>query len=193
MQLAHARDTPCREWCLAQHVKEGCRVPRDDLARLFQLAAGGTFFQPLNCRVGNPNHGAGTSRTSVSLKKATRRANNGQGKSLSCIAQLTQANSQRCILSGAIARFEVSQPLNDTHSRVGRDRVIGKAQQACKRDGRSVKFRRRDLDIISFQRIALPDQNNARMRAQNGAMLGKGRFKIGRPVLVLSRCTARAI
>ncbi len=130
MQLAHAGHAPGRERRLAEHVQERRRIARDHLAGLFQLAAGGTLFEPLDRRIGYPNHSPRASRAAICFEETARRPNNCQGKCLSGLAQFAQAYAQRRILPGAVARFEVCEALDDTNGRIHRNGIVSKAEQA---------------------------------------------------------------
>ena len=186
LQLAHAGHAPGGERRLAQHVEESRGIAGDDLTGFFQLAAGRAFFQTLDGRVCDPDDGASASCAAIGLQEAAGGPNNGQRKRLPRIAQFAQADAQRCVLSGTVTRFQISKALNDPHRRIGRDRIICKAEQTGQRDGRTIKFGRRHLFTVGFQRIALPDQDHAGMGPENRAMLRQQGFEIGRPVLVFT-------
>ena len=167
LQLAHAGYAPGRERRLTQHVKEGCRIARDNLARLFQLAAGGAFFQSLDGGVGDPDDRPRASRPPVRLKEAARRPDDGERESLSSIAQLAHANPQRRVLSGTVTRFEVGKAFDDAHCRIGRNRIVGEAEQASQCHRRTVKLRRGHFFTIGLKRLTLPDQDYARVSTKD--------------------------
>ncbi len=165
LQASHAGNAPGRERRLAQHVEKRRRVARNHLPRLFQLAAGRAFLQPLDRRVIDPDHRAHARRAPIRLQEAAGRPDDRQREGLPALAQLPQADAQRRVLPRRIARFQIRQPLNDAHRRVWRNRVISKAEQPGQRHRRAIKLRRGDLVPVQFQRVALPDENDARMGA----------------------------
>ena len=133
LQAPHAGNPPGRERRLAQHVEERRRVARNHLPRLFQLAAGRAFLQPLDRRVVDPDHRAHTRRAPVRLQEAAGRPDDRQRERLPVLAQLPQPDAQRRVLARRIARFQIRQPLDNAHRRVRRDRVIGKTEKARQR------------------------------------------------------------
>ena len=163
LQAAHAGHTPGRERRLAQHVEEGGRIAGDHLARFLEFSAGGAFFKPLDGRISDPHHGARAGRAAIGFQEASRRADDGQRERISLLAQLAQPNAQRRVLSRRVACFQIGDAFDDPDGRIVRDGGVRETQKARQRHGRAEHVRRRNFVAFDFQRLALPDQDHARM------------------------------
>ena len=117
LQLARAGHAPGREGRLAQHFQERHRIARHGGAGLLEAGAGAGFLEALDGRVGDPENGARGGRASVGFEETARRPDDGERERRAFLAKLLQSFPKGCVLSGAVARFEIGQAFEDPHGR----------------------------------------------------------------------------